>query len=427
MDIRELLNVNRTCKCGKVHSCDIKDVIVEKGALSQLTNLAQNYNNILLVADQNTYAICGKESQMLLQNKYVDVLVYEGYDILVPNEQAIQELTEKVTDKTELIIGIGSGVINDLCKYVSFLKKLPYFIIATAPSMDGYASNAAAMIIESMKITYDAHVPSVIIADVDILKNAPMELIKSGFGDIIGKYSALNDWKLSRIVKNEYFCDYVYDLTYQMIKSTESLGNRLLERDEHSIKTLMEALIIVGIAMSYVGNSRPASGSEHHLSHYFEVVGLLNHEPYFLHGIDVAYSTVITAKLRQELLEIDIPKLAAEFDKKKWEEEIHTIYSEAGPGIINLQNSLGWYEDRNKMNIYMERWKEIKQILSESPTSEDIIKILEQVNLSYDDFESLYGTEKIKDGIWYAKDLKNRYTVLWMYYDLFYESKLLCL
>ena len=427
MDIRELLNVNRTCKCGKVHSCDIKDVIVEKGALSQLTNLAQNYNNILLVADQNTYAICGKESQMLLQNKYVDVLVYEGYDILVPNEQAIQELTEKVTDKTELIIGIGSGVINDLCKYVSFLKKLPYFIIATAPSMDGYASNAAAMIIESMKITYDAHVPSVIIADVDILKNAPMELIKSGFGDIIGKYSALNDWKLSRIVKDEYFCDYVYDLTYQMVKSTENLGNRLLERDEHSIKTLMEALIIVGIAMSYVGNSRPASGSEHHLSHYFEVVGLLNHEPYFLHGIDVAYSTVITAKLRQELLEIDIPKLAAEFDKKKWEEEIHTIYSEAGPGIINLQNSLGWYEDRNKMNIYMERWKEIKQILSESPTSEDIIKILEQVNLSYDDFESLYGTEKIKDGIWYAKDLKNRYTVLWMYYDLFYESKLLCL
>jgi glycerol-1-phosphate dehydrogenase [NAD(P)+] len=360
---------------------------------------------------------------MLLRNKEVAVLVYEGYDILVPNEEAIQKLTDNVTDKTDLIIGIGSGVLNDLCKYVSFTKKLPYFVIATAPSMDGYASNAAAMIIENMKITYEAHVPSVIIADVDILKNAPIELIKSGYGDIIGKYSALNDWKLSRIVKNEYFCEYVYDLTYQMVKTTEELGSRLLERDEYSIKTLMESLIIVGIAMSYVGNSRPASGSEHHLSHYFEVVGLLNHEPYFLHGIDVAYSTVITAKLRKDLLGIDIPKQIAEFNKNKWEEEIHTIYSEAGPGIINLQNSLGWYEDPNKMKIYMDHWKEISQVLSETPDSEDIIKILNQVKLFYDDFESLYGKEKIKDGIWYAKDLKNRYTVLWMYYDLFYGSK----
>ncbi|WP_281532187.1 sn-glycerol-1-phosphate dehydrogenase [Anaerocolumna aminovalerica] len=427
MDIRKLLNVNRNCNCGKIHSCDIKDVIVEKGALNQLTNLTQMYHNILLVADQNTYAICGKESQMLLRNKVVDVLVYEGYDILVPNEEAIQKLTDNVTDKTDLIIGIGSGVLNDLCKYVSFTKKLPYFIIATAPSMDGYASNAAAMIIENMKITYEAHVPSVIIADVDILKNAPIELIKSGYGDIIGKYSALNDWKLSRIVKNEYFCEYVYDLTYQMVKSTEELGCRLLERDEYSIKTLMEALIIVGIAMSYVGNSRPASGSEHHLSHYFEVVGLLNHEPYFLHGIDVAYSTIITTKLRKELLKIVIPKQITEFSKNKWKEEIHTIYSEAGPGIINLQNSLGWYEDPNKMKIYTDHWKEIRKVLSETPDSEDIIKILDQVKLSYDDFEFLYGEEKIKDGIWYAKDLKNRYTVLWMYYDLFYGSKSLSL
>lgn len=424
MDIRKLLNVNKNCKCGKIHSCGIKDVIVEKGALKQLTNLTQMYNNILLVADQNTYDICGRESQVLLHNKAVNVLVYEGYDILVPNEQAIHKLINNVTDKTDLIIGIGSGVINDLCKYVSFIKKLPYFIIATAPSMDGYASNAAAMIIENMKITYDAHVPSVIIADVDILKNAPIELIKSGYGDIIGKYSALNDWKLSQIVKDEYFCEYVYNLTYQMVKSTENLGNRLLERDEYSIKTLMETLIIAGIAMSYVGNSRPASGSEHHLSHYFEVVGLLNHEPYFLHGIDVAYSTVITTKLRKELLEIDIPKQIAKFDKNMWEKEIHAIYSEAGSGIIDLQNSLGWYKEDNKLNVYTERWNEIRQVLLESPSPEDIIKLLNQVKLSYDDFESLYEERKIKNGIWYAKDLKNRYTVLWMYYDLFHSLSL---
>ena len=88
-----------------------------------------------------------------------------------------------------MIVGIGSGVIQDLCKYVSFNKNLPYFIIATAPSMDGYASKGAAMITDNMKVTYNAHVPEVIIGDVDILKNAPMDMIKSGYGDILGKFS----------------------------------------------------------------------------------------------------------------------------------------------------------------------------------------------------------------------------------------------
>ena len=174
---------------------------------------------------------------------------------------------------------MGSGVIQDLCKYVSYQAKLPYYIVATAPSMDGYASKGAAMIWDNMKVTYNAHVPEVIIGDVDVLKDAPMEMIQSGYGDILGKYSCLNDWKLSRVVNGEYFCRYVYDLTYEILCKTKDLGPKLLERDAAAIETLMEALVGVGIAMAYVGNSRPASGSEHHLSHFFEVTGIMNGKP----------------------------------------------------------------------------------------------------------------------------------------------------
>ena len=97
---------------------------------------------------------------------------------------------------------------------------MPYIIVATAPSMDGYASDGAAMITGGMKVTYKAGLPRAIIADTEVLCNAPTDMLKAGYGDIIGKFSALNDWKLSRCVNGEYFCNYIYDLTFEQIKRT---------------------------------------------------------------------------------------------------------------------------------------------------------------------------------------------------------------
>ena len=141
------------------------------------------------------------------------------------------------------------------------------------------------------------------------------------------------------------------------------MGRQIASRDGESIAALMRALVVVGIAMAYMGNSRPASGSEHHLSHYFEVTGLLRGEPYFCHGIDVAYSTYETARLREELISIDSPK-KKRFDKDDWEKSIMRVYStednnRAAEGIIALQNRLSWiYRDR--IDIYRDRWSEIK-------------------------------------------------------------------
>ena len=403
------------CKCGMTHSCDIKQVIISSGAVNSLKSVLGDYKKILLVADNNTYGICGTVVEEQLADRLESTLIYQRDGILVPNEEAVCEMQEKLTEETELIIGLGSGVIQDLCKYVSFEAKVPYYIIATAPSMDGYASKGAAMIAENMKITYNAHVPEVIIGDVDILKDAPMDMIRSGYGDILGKYSCLNDWKLSRVILDEYFCDYVYDLTYEMLLKTKDLGEKLQQRDANAIQTLMEALVGVGIAMAYVGNSRPASGSEHHMSHFFEVTGILNGEEYFMHGIDVVYSAVYTQKLREALIAMDKPTPRAQLTKAEWEQKIRAIYTEAAEGVIALQNKLGWYE-RNLQPVYDTKWEEIKTVLKEVPSSEELIGYLKSVGLDIADFEKLYGTEKIEDAILYAKDLKDRFSVLWVNY-----------
>ena len=136
---------------------------------------------------------------------------------LIPNEDALATLEAAVTGDTQLIVGVGSGVINDICKQVSFVKGLPYYIVATAPSMDGYTSVGSALILKGMKVTLNARPPKAIVADTQVLKSAPLDMIQAGVGDILGKYSCLNDWKLSALVNGEYFCQKVYDLVYEAV------------------------------------------------------------------------------------------------------------------------------------------------------------------------------------------------------------------
>ena len=183
----------------------------------------------------------------------------------------------------------------------------------------------------------------------------------------------------------------------------------------------MRALIVVGIAMAYMGNSRPASGSEHHLSHYFEIVGLLRGEPYFCHGIDVAYSAYITSLLRKELISLPCPK-AKKFNFGDWEKNIYRVYSNkndssVAEGIIKLQNQLGLiYEDR--FDIYEKKWSQIQEILKNSPSPNEMLQMLSDIELSLKEFEKMYSQEKLCDAIKYAKDLKDRYSVLWLYNDM---------
>ena len=415
MDIQKLLQ-GFSCECGKIHQCDIKYVYVEKGASSRLTSLCQDFHSILLVADENTFAAAGPQTAAALSEKHVKQLIFPASPLLIPNEAAIAEVERNLTG-IDLIIGIGSGVIQDLCKYVSHFRHIPYFIVATAPSMDGYASTGAAMITDGMKVTYSVGLPTAIIADTDVLKNAPLEMIKAGYGDIIGKYSALNDWKLSHVVNGEYFCQRIYDLTYDMLQQTIQLADGLLKRDAQSVQVLMEALIVVGIAMSFAGSSRPASGSEHHLSHFFEITGIVHGQDYFPHGIDVVYSTVVTAQLRQELLSRPFSSMLYRLSPEEYEAKMKTIYGSVAEGCIALQEKVGNYA-ANRLPIYHEKEQEIRSILAEMPTPQEVLQLIGAVELNILEFYDLYSPEKLHDAVLYAKDLKDRYTVLWMYYDL---------
>lgn len=402
------------CSCGRIHTCGVKKTVIGENAIAALRELAQGFTRIVYVADKNTEAVCGAAVREQLAGLLAGEIVYPDDGFLVPNESAIERLEAAAPADTELLVGVGSGVIQDLCKYVSFFRKIPYFIVATAPSMDGYASSGAAMILGGMKVTVPAHVPQVILGDTEVLRRAPMEMIRAGYGDILGKFSCLNDWKLSALVNGEYLCPEIYQMTTDMLCRVKDLGPALHRREPEAVRELTEALVGVGIAMAYAGNSRPASGSEHHLSHFFEIVGILKKEPYFHHGVDVACSAVVTQRLREKLLTFDAAPKAKPFDKEAWKAEIRRVYAGAAEGVIALQEKLGWHET-DKMPVYREKWNEICGILRETPSSAEMIAYLDSVGLSLADYEKQYGEAKLADAVRYAMDLKDRYSVLWLY------------
>ncbi len=415
--LQEILN-NKSikCKCGKTHTLNIENIFIEKDAERHLTKLVKPYKSILLLSNQITFDLCKDSVLKYLKDFDVKQLIFsENY--IIANEETVNTIYNNL-DGIDLIIGIGSGVIQDLAKYTSFKKGIDYFILATAPSMDGYASIVSVMFFNGHKTSIPTHLPKVILGNVDILKNAPLPAIQAGFGDIIGKYSSLNDWKLASLLYNEYFCDYIYELVQSSLNKVVENAEKIYQKQDEGITILMQALILVGIAMSFAGNSRPASGSEHHISHFFEVTGILHNKKYLPHGKNVAYASMLTAKIRQKLLKVDFSTITPiVLEHNEYLEKMQLLYKQSSEEYTALQENAGRFKE-DRISLYRKNQKEIKEILTKMPTYEEIRTILSKCGLDFKEFTSTYSKELILYSLKYSKYLKDRFSVLWLYNDL---------
>lgn len=199
LDINDMPECEFDCSCGKHHKFDVHGMAIGKNAITSLPEMAKDFKHdqILLVADNNTYKAAGKKASEILKSAGFDKvkeLVFEcGENILIPHEETVGRILLEQDPDCKLMIAVGGGVINDSVKYVTARTNLPYIVIASAPSMDGYVSDSAALFKQGHKITLPAHLTYGLIGDTEILKSAPEELIKSGYGDVVGKITALTD------------------------------------------------------------------------------------------------------------------------------------------------------------------------------------------------------------------------------------------
>jgi len=298
------------CNCGKKHSIDIKSIFIQKNAISKIGDIVRQFpeGKIFLLADANTYKVCGQKVEEILSSESANFkkFVFQTTRLIIPDEASLGRIFIEIDRDTSLIAAVGSGVINDMSRFLSYKLKIPYVIIATAPSMDGYCSTVSPLIVDKFKITYDAVYPYAAIADIDIIKNAPLEMLQAGFGDILGKLTALADWQLSNKLNNEYLCKTAFEMVLKATNKAIANAQGILKRDEHSIVSIMECLMLSGIAMGLAGNSRPASGAEHHLAHYWEIDAIARGKEHALHGNAVAVGAVVISSL-YELMKDNLP------------------------------------------------------------------------------------------------------------------------
>jgi glycerol-1-phosphate dehydrogenase [NAD(P)+] len=200
------------------------------------------------------------------------------------------------------IIGVGGGKALDVAKYVGFLGRLPYFALPTSLSNDGFCSPQSSLTIRGKRRSLPAALPFGVIVDTAVCRSAPKTLTLSGVGDLVAKFTAVRDWKAAFHATGEQVDDFAALLSDGSIHAYLSHPNFDLE----GIRLLATALMLNGISMEMCGSSRPASGSEHLISHALDS---LSQRPR-LHGLQVGVASYLVSRLQQE----NSDRIAALFD-----------------------------------------------------------------------------------------------------------------
>lgn len=341
--ISQWAGMEYSCACGKSHKVDIQAIRVGSGVIQELPGILRDLgaSHIFLVTDNYTYEAAGRQVEQLLDQAGLAYhkRVFQTETPLVPNEYALGSVLAAMTSQDDMLLAVGSGTLNDVTKYVSARTGVPYVIAATAPSMDGYASTVAPTILDGFKTTLPAVYPAAIVADVDILKDAPMPMLTAGFGDIIGKFTSLADWRLSHQLNGEYYCPEVAGVIEAAVETCAANAKALAQREPQAIQAVTEALILSGLAMGMVGVSRPASGAEHQMAHYWEMDALRRGEEHPLHGNAVGVGTVLAASLYEMAAEY-LPQGFAAPDKGQILACLQAAGSCADPKELGIRREL---------------------------------------------------------------------------------------
>ena len=287
----------RPCSCGKKHQIDVKEILIEAGAVEKLEKemsegYLKNYISPLLICDTNTH----QATEEIMEDIYdrCQVLVLDA-DNLRADNHAVEIVENYMDEDIDIILAVGTGTIHDISRYIAYQYRIPFISVPTAASMDGFVSTVAAMTWNGLKKSVPAAAPICVYADTNIFAKAPKRLNISGASDLLGKYICLADWKIAHLLTGEYYCDNVAEMEIKALKSVRGVLRDIPEGDEEACEKLMYALILSGLAMQMTGNSRPASCAEHHMSHLWEME-VINRKLDALHGEKVSVGAMEVLK-----------------------------------------------------------------------------------------------------------------------------------
>jgi len=290
------------------------------GSAAMFRDLFPTAGKVLVVEDPRTKSVAGDNVVSRLKASGVEVSEYvmnpDGSDFHATYAK-VEEVREAIRGERVVVpVAVGSGTINDLVKRASDELGLRYMVVGTAASMDGYTSYGAAITKDGMKQTLSCRAPLGCIVDSAVAASAPREMTASGYADLIAKIPAGADWMLADAIGSEAIHPLAWRLVQEPLRAAISNPSGCASGDEREVRKLCEGLVMSGFAMQAMGSSRPASGTEHQVSHYWDMEDLSFGGRPVSHGFKVGIGTLFSTKtleflLRHDLSTLDVDKAVA--------------------------------------------------------------------------------------------------------------------
>lgn len=378
------------CACGRPHGFSAR-VISGAGVIRQIPQVVRELGakKVFVLSDLNTYAAAGEQVCKLLSDAAIP---FQSFTLQSrephPDEYWVGSAVMHMEQNCDAVIAVGSGVVNDIGKMLAALSRLPYVIVGTAPSMDGYASATSSMTRSGLKVSINTKAADVIIGDADILCQAPMRLLRAGLGDMIAKYVSICEWRMAHIITGEYYCEEVAQLIRSALQQCVDGADGLLRREKDAVQAVFEGLVIGGVAMNYAGCSRPASGNEHYISHIVDMRAVEFGTAEDLHGIQCAIGTLETLRLYEKLLTVKPDKEkalahAAAFCYDDWAAQLRAFLGKGAESMIALEAGEGKYDPKahaDRLEIILSNWDALLDIIRrELPTASRVEQLLQKI------------------------------------------------
>ena len=413
------------CSCGAKHPAITQDIYVGSGLIGSIPGYIAARGlgtHCVLVADNNTYEIAGRRVSQTLKAagfKVIEcVIVREGK--MEPDERAVGEVLLSIQPETEFLVAVGSGSVTDTTRVNAQRTGLPFVSVGTAPSMDGYTSAIAPLKFKGLKIHRKGPCPEIIVCDTEILKTAPLSMVCSGVGDVLGKYIAKCDWKIGNIINDEPYCHVCGEIVTDAIEKLLNNVDEIREKTDKGIRILIEALLLAGVTIMIVGHTRAVASVEHNVAHYWEMMQMLRGKAAPSHGASVGVATLLvwpmfTRFAGEDLSALDLDAIRERrLTREQRERWMLHAYGEANGSAIMEENPgdfLTWEEQERRIRRAQAHMDDIRAAIAQMPPFEQVKSAMQTLGAQLTSEECEVDKELLCISMHCAKDYRTRYTL----------------
>lgn len=356
------------CVCGREHTLETKKVVVEYNAIANFEQYMQDVG----LADKRRVVVYDTMVYSLTEGKHLKAdqeIVLEAKGLRAEDVQ-IEKMMEQL-DNPEVIVAVGAGTIMDFGRYPAYKLGIPFVAVPTLASSDGFTANICSAILNGQKKSTPMCAPILVVADLDIISGAPDRLVASGINDILAKYISITDWRIAKLVCDEYYCPMVAELAEHALKLMRDAADKYAATGEVDHEAMTMAQMESGLTMQLLDHSRAASGAEHLMAHLVDM-----HPPRFenaegIHGECVGVGTFQCIKVYHELAK-KTPK-AKPFTPltEEWVREKFGDRLAAGIMKENEHDVLATFPAQN----IVDHWDEIRELIGQIPPVEEMDRL----------------------------------------------------